>query len=56
MASKEVIKKYSKDQILKSKQFSITDKYLLTAILEDIEYTLKEVKTLLEKEKKRGVK
>ncbi len=48
--------KFKKEQILKSKQFSTTDKYLLKAILEDKEYTIKQVQTLLDKEKKRGVK
>ncbi|MCT4686082.1 hypothetical protein [Vallitalea sp.] len=55
MANKEV-KKYSIEQILRSNQFSLKEKYLLTAILENKEYTIDEVKSLLEKEMKRGVK
>lgn len=49
-------KKYSKVQLLKSKQFSNTEKYLLAAILKDEKYLKDEVKKLLDKEKKRGVK
>lgn len=56
MASKQAIKKYSIEQILRSNQFSLKEKYLLTAILEDKEYSIDEVKSLLEKEMKRGVK
>lgn len=59
MENKTTVKtsKYSKSQILKSKQFSIVDKYLLSALLKDgSEYSVEEVKVMLEKEKKRGVK
>lgn len=49
--------KYFKSQILNSKQFSMADKYLLSALLKDErEYSIEEVKVMLEKEKKRGVK
>lgn len=58
MASKTTTKetKYSKAKLLKSNEFSNTDKYLLTAILTDKNYSIEEVKKILEKEKKRGVK
>ncbi|MGD9678429.1 MAG: hypothetical protein AB7V16_08810 [Vulcanibacillus sp.] len=49
--------KFSKNQVLKSNQFSNAEKCLLSAILKDEEsYSSDEVKSLLEKEKKRGVK
>ena len=49
--------KYSKEQILSSKQISITDKYLIKALLDDSKtYTVDEVVKLIAKEKKRGVK
>lgn len=48
--------KFRKEQILKSKRFSNTDKYLINAILEDKEYSIKQVETMLSKEKRRGVK
>lgn len=58
MASKTVTKetKYSKTKILKSNEFSNTDKYLLTAMLANKNYSIDEAKKILEKEKKRGVK
>lgn len=48
--------KYSKDQILKSSQFTNTEKCLLSVILEEKKYTIDEAKTMVEKEKNRGVK
>ncbi|GKX29190.1 hypothetical protein SH1V18_16700 [Vallitalea longa] len=56
MAGKTTTRKYKKDQILRSNQFTVTDKYLIEAILEDKDYSLEQVKSLLEKEKKRSVK
>lgn len=49
--------KFTKDQFLASKQFEQEERYLLEVLLEENKtYTMKEVKELLKKEKKRKVK
>ncbi len=49
--------KFTKDQFLDSKQFEQEECYLLEVLLEENKtYTMKEVKELLKKEKKRKVK
>ena len=49
--------KFTKEQLLKSKQFEQEERYLLEVLLEENKtYTMKEVKELLKKEKKRKVK
>ena len=54
MKSEEV--KFSKEQIVSSNQFSIIEKDILKAILEDKEYRLEEVKGILEKFNEKEVK
>ena len=46
MENEEV--KFSKEQIVSSKQFTVIEKDILKAILEDKEYRLEEVKEILE--------
>ncbi|WP_322392424.1 hypothetical protein [Clostridium perfringens] len=48
--------KFSKEQIISSKQFAIIEKDILKAILEDKEYSLEEVKEILEEFNKKEVK
>ena len=49
--------KFTKEQLLGSKQFEQGEHYLLAVLLEDGKaYSIKEVKDLLKKEKKRKVK
>ena len=49
--------KFTKEQFLNSKQFEQEEHYLLTVLLEDERtYSVKEVKELLKKEKRRKVK
>lgn len=49
--------KFTKEQLLNSKQFEQEERYLLSVLLADEKtYTMKEVKDLLKKEKKRKVK
>ena len=49
--------KFTKDQFLDSKQLEQEERYLLEVLLEENKtYTMKEVKELLKKEKKRKVK
>ena len=55
MPGKTITKKYKKNQILLSNTFSVTEKYLIEAILEDKDYSLEQVKKILEKEKIRSV-
>lgn len=54
MENEEV--KFTKEQILSSKQFTVIEKDILKAILEDKEYSLDEVKKVLEEFKKKEVK
>ncbi|WP_164971389.1 hypothetical protein [Clostridium tetani] len=54
MAEKET--KFSKEQILSSKQFTIIEKDILKALLEDKQYSLKEVKKIIDDFKKKEVK
>ncbi|MBU3193467.1 hypothetical protein [Clostridium algidicarnis] len=54
MEDKEI--KFSKEQIVSSKQFAVIEKDILKAILEDREYSLKEVKRILEDFNKKEVK
>lgn len=52
-----MVSKFTKKQFLKSKQFEQEELYLLAVLLEDSStYSIKEVKDLLKKEKKRKVK
>ncbi|WML35349.1 hypothetical protein [Clostridium sp. OS1-26] len=46
MENEEV--KFSKEQIISSNKFTVIEKDILKAILEDKEYSLEEVKELLE--------
>ena len=49
--------KFTKDQFLDSKQLEQEERYLLEVLLEENKtYTMKEVKELLKKEKKRKAK
>ena len=49
--------KFTKKQFLNSRQFEQEERYLLEVLLEENKtYTMKEVKELLKKEKKRKVK
>lgn len=49
--------KFTKDQFLDSKQLEQEERYLLEVLLEENKtYTMKEVKELLKKEKRRKVK
>ncbi|MCD3211821.1 hypothetical protein G8T71_10685 [Clostridium botulinum C/D] len=48
--------KFSKEQIVSSKQFTVIEKDILKAILEDREYSLEEVKEILEQFKEKEVK
>lgn len=49
--------KFIKEQFLDSKQFEQEERYLLEVLLEENKtYTMKEVKELLKKEKRRKVK
>ena len=49
--------KFRKDQFLDSKQFEQEERYLFEVLLEENKtYTMKEVKELLKKEKRRKVK
>ncbi|BDR86132.1 hypothetical protein [Clostridium tetani] len=54
MAEKEI--KFSKEQILSSKQFTIIEKDILKALLEDKQYSLKEVKKIIDDFNKKEVK
>ncbi|WP_164968389.1 hypothetical protein [Clostridium tetani] len=54
MAEKEI--KFNKEQILSSKQFTVIEKDILKAILEDKQYSLKEVKKIAEDFNKKEVK
>lgn len=54
MESEEV--KFTKEQIVSSKQFTVIEKDILKAILEDEEYGLEEVKYILEEFKEKEVK
>ncbi|WP_164509014.1 hypothetical protein [Clostridium rectalis] len=54
MEGKEI--KFSKEQILSSKQFTVIEKDILKAILEDKEYSLKEVKKIIDDFNKKEVK
>ncbi|BDR73629.1 hypothetical protein K144316041_23370 [Clostridium tetani] len=51
MAEKET--KFSKEQILSSKQFTVIEKDILKALLEDKQYSLKEVKKIIDDFKKK---
>ncbi|WP_187291178.1 hypothetical protein [Clostridium sp. K25] len=48
--------KFTKEQIVSSKQFTVIEKDILKAILEDKEYGLLEVKDILEEFKEKEVK
>lgn len=49
--------KFTKEQFLNSRQFEKEERYLLEVLLEENKtYTMKEVKELLKKEKRRKVK
>ncbi|AJA42530.1 hypothetical protein phiCT453A_40 (endogenous virus) [Clostridium phage phiCT453A] len=54
MVEKEI--KFSKEQILSSKQFTVIEKDILKALLEDKQYSLKEVKKIIDDFKKKEVK
>lgn len=54
MSDKEI--KFSKEQIVSSKQFTVIEKDILKAILEDKEYSLKEVKKIIDDFNKKEVK
>lgn len=54
MAEKEI--KFSKEQILSSKQFTVIEKDILKALLEDKEYSLKEIKKIIDDFNKKEVK
>lgn len=52
-----MVSKFIKEQFLQSKQFEQEERYLLEVLLEENKtYTMKEVKDLLKREKKRKVK
>lgn len=54
MTDKEV--KFSKEQIISSKQFTVIEKDILKALLEDKEYSLKEIKKIIDDFNKKEVK
>lgn len=54
MADKET--KFTKEQILSSKQFTTIEKDIISAMLEEKEYSIKEVRKIIEDFKKKEVK
>ncbi|WMJ79536.1 hypothetical protein RBU49_11610 [Clostridium sp. MB40-C1] len=56
MLDKEQEVKFTKEQIVSSKQFTVIEKDILKALLEDKDYSLKEVKKVIQDFKEREVK
>lgn len=54
MEDKEI--KFRKEQVLSSKQFTVIEKDILKALLEDKDYSLKEVKKIIVDFNKKEVK
>ncbi|WP_192859269.1 hypothetical protein [Clostridium botulinum] len=56
MADKEQEVKFTKEQIVNSKQFTVIEIDVLKALLKDEQYSIDEVKKILEKFNKKEVK
>lgn len=56
MADKEQEIKFTKEQIVNSRQFTVIEKDILKALLKNEQYSIDEVKKILEKFNKKEVK